>query len=112
INLSSLSAPATSSADFTSPTRRSTFPRSSIDISAGGTASSFFLLPLPLAGEGRGEGGAGAFWPPFASSLAQLSFNPTVRFQIGLPAVLSGSRQKYPTRSNWTRVPCLVSVPT
>jgi hypothetical protein len=44
---------------------------------------------------------ARTYFPPcFLSTLAQVSFNATVRSNTGLPGFESGSTQKYPRRSN------------
>src|ERR1700686_4355056 len=41
------------------------------------------------------------------SILAQVSFRATVRLKTGFPGAESGSTQKYPSRSNWKRLPAV-----
>ena len=63
---------------------------------AGGGAGSAFALLGGLRGFAGFVAAGGAFALPcaLASIFAQLSLRPTVRFQTGLPGVLSGSTQK------------------
>src|SRR5215469_17260229 len=52
---------------------------------------------------------AWSYAPAFFSIFAHVSFSGKVRLNTSFSAVESGSRQKYPTRSNWYGAPTFAS---